>query len=355
MKVVNAADQEIINHVALVLDRSGSMTGLAKNVVDVVDRQIKTLAQQSSDFNQETRATVYQFGDDIECLYYDRDVNRFSSIKNKYRIDGMTALVSATLKAIEDLQKTATIYGKHTFLVFVVTDGAENASTRQDLTRFKSFMQQLPEEFSVALLVPDRRSKITCANMGYPVDNIEVWDPTAKGLEEVSQKLQNVTRSYMHSKSLDASFKGSKSLFDLNPGAVKKALKKGSLKPLVKKEYRVYRVLNLNHPEFFDRHGNQKMYIKPFYERVSGYEYERGTVFYQPTKPVDVQPAKRVLIRDKATGDVFAGDAARQLLNLPNTHYKLDPVKNPDYDVFIESTSDNRILFAGTDIIYYDE
>ena len=109
LKVKNAADQELINHVAFVLDASYSMSRLKNNVVSITDSQLSGLASSGRDYNQETRASIYQFGDEVECLFFDRDVERFSSIKNRFSIQGNTALVSATLRAIEDLQQTATI------------------------------------------------------------------------------------------------------------------------------------------------------------------------------------------------------------------------------------------------------
>lgn len=44
-----------INHIALVLDASGSMQYLAQDVVKVADNQIAYLAQRSNELDQETR------------------------------------------------------------------------------------------------------------------------------------------------------------------------------------------------------------------------------------------------------------------------------------------------------------
>lgn len=355
LTVKDEADQELINHIAFVLDASSSMQGLRDSVIKVTDAQIRILAENSATFLQETRATVYQFASDVQCLYYDRDVYRFESIADRYSCGGMTALVSATLTAIEDLQRTPALYGRHSYLIFVITDGYENASEPSDLRRFKGFMNSLPEEYTVALLVPNRQSLEACAKLGFHPNNIQVWDPTNKGVLELGQKLQQVTTSYMKKRSVDKSFQGSKNVFDLDSKNVQQAVNSGGLKPLSHKEYKVFLVRNAaDNPELFDKHGNHKLYIKPYFEMVAKLPYERGTVFYQPTKTVKVQPSKRILIREK-DGDrrVFAGKAARQLLNLPDEYVSLNPISNPDYDIYVESTSDNRILFHGTEILYY--
>src|ERR1700685_952505 len=105
-----AVKQNYINHVALVLDASGSMNSLISTVSTVADGFIQHLATRSKEMDQETRVTVYQFSgyQQIECLIYDKDVLRLPSIKTIYRrLDGMTALLDATRKAQQDLDKTA--------------------------------------------------------------------------------------------------------------------------------------------------------------------------------------------------------------------------------------------------------
>lgn len=91
--------QNYINHVALVLDASSSMRRLSHKVVEVADQQIAYLARRSQELDQETRVTVYVFADQVECVIYDKDVLRMPSLKQMYRVGGMTALLAATLKS----------------------------------------------------------------------------------------------------------------------------------------------------------------------------------------------------------------------------------------------------------------
>jgi hypothetical protein len=55
--------ENYINHVALVLDASSSMSSHRSTVVKVADEQIKHLARRSTELDQETRVTVYAFAD----------------------------------------------------------------------------------------------------------------------------------------------------------------------------------------------------------------------------------------------------------------------------------------------------
>src|SRR5215469_2903490 len=121
--------QNKINHIAMVLDASGSMSYHSKTVPKVADDLIASLAEQSKIMDQETRVTVYMFSDlqYIQCLIYDKDVLRMPSIKGLYKIIGNTALCAATTRVIEDLKLTPEKYGEHSFLVYVITDGRENS------------------------------------------------------------------------------------------------------------------------------------------------------------------------------------------------------------------------------------
>lgn len=95
--------------------------------------------------------------------------------------------------------------------------------------------------------------------------------------------------------------------------------------------------------------------IKSFVENKIGEELLKGAAFYQLTKTErNVQSYKQVLIRDKKTGKIYAGDWARQALGLPlNQDVTLKPGMHGHYDIFVQSTSTNRKLVGGTDLIYW--
>lgn len=62
-----SGNQNYINHVALVLDASSSMSRLSGKVIEVADQQIAYLARRSRELDQETRVTVYVFANKVEC------------------------------------------------------------------------------------------------------------------------------------------------------------------------------------------------------------------------------------------------------------------------------------------------
>ena len=90
--------------------------------------------------------------------------------------------------------------------------------------------------------------------------------------------------------------------------------------------------------------------IKSFVEK-NGLIFNRGRGFYQFTKPVLVQDYKEVILQDEDTGNMISGDFAREELGIPvGTTAKVRPV--PGKLAFIQSTSNNRKLLAGTRFLY---
>ena len=96
-----------INHIVFTIDASSSMSGLTKQVISVFDNQIKYLAAKSQAEDQETRVSVYMFGNDVQCLVYDKDVLRLPSLESFYVANGMTALIDGVYTSVTELQQTA--------------------------------------------------------------------------------------------------------------------------------------------------------------------------------------------------------------------------------------------------------
>lgn len=92
--------------------------------------------------------------------------------------------------------------------------------------------------------------------------------------------------------------------------------------------------------------------IRNFVESQS-LPFKTGRGFYEFTKREEVQERKEVILKDRTTGDMFCGDAARNIIGLPKgERAMLKPDPNSKYQVFIQSTSYNRKLIAGSNFLY---
>jgi hypothetical protein len=355
----------IINHIALVLDASVSMTNVARELVKVADAEIKHLARRSQELDQETRVTVYVFGDDVRCVIYDKDVLRLPSIERFYRVDGNTALIAATMKSQRDLGATAQLYGDHAFLTYVLTDGEENVSrfstvfggdgqrryhgTGQSKYTTEQLTQELsreltdqPDNWTVACLVPNARGVHEAKKFGFPANNIAVWDATSgEGVAEVfGTTIRTATDTFMTNRARGV--RGSKTLFTGGADVIntKNVRASTGFTPLGKDTYTLCQA-TVDLPD----------QIRPYVETVTGAQYTRGSAYYELTKPEKIQAQKKILVRNRKSGRVYSGDDSRKLLGLPDHEVRVKPEHNPEFQIFVQSTSVNRKLVPGAKLI----
>lgn len=85
-----------------------------------------------------------------------------------------------------------------------------------------------------------------------------------------------------------------------------------------------------------------------------GLTFRQGRGFYELTKTVTVQGTKEIVLMNRASGDLFTGSRARELLGLPldDEDVKLRPTHLEEFVPFIQSTSNNRKLIGSTRFLY---
>lgn len=349
---------KIINHVVLVVDASPSM----HRHVEAVRAQLRTLitdlAEQSKLMDQETRVTIYAFSTEVRVLVFDVDVLRLVDLKvwDRYALIPYqrTALNDAAAIGLDDLATTSTLYGDHGFLVYVITDGKENDSTRYGALDVFQRVRSLPENWTVAALVPDVAARRYAEqNLGIPGDNIAVWDVSSReGFVAAGSVIRNATSGYMHARATGV--RGTRTLFStgvdaVNARTVAEAVTAGDLQPLQPDSYVLIPV---------DREAPIKTFVTE-----AGLTFRVGQGYYSFTKREEIQGNKLIAIVEKKSGRVFAdpthdgGTGAgspkvRAMIGLPEVTTKVNPDANPDYWIFPQSTSVNRKLIPGQRLLY---
>lgn len=95
--------------------------------------------------------------------------------------------------------------------------------------------------------------------------------------------------------------------------------------------------------------------IRDFVQSM-GLVFQKGRGFYQFTKSSIIQPYKEIIVFDRTTGDVYTNGAARELLGIPlgggNARVSPSIYDHGRYEVFVQSTSVNRVLKGGTKFLY---
>jgi hypothetical protein len=85
----------------------------------------------------------------------------------------------------------------------------------------------------------------------------------------------------------------------------------------------------------------------------NGLTFKVGRGFYEFTKTETIQGYKEIILMERTTGDLFEGEAAREMLGLPaGATVRIKPSNLEKYAVFVQSTSANRKLIGGTRFLY---
>ena len=344
----------IINHIVLLLDGSTSMVPHASGLIKVADNQIAHLAERSRVLDQETRISVFIFSSAgmYRCLIWDKDVLRLPSISALYKASGNTALVDATLDCIRDLRETPERYGDHSFLLFALSDGEENDSLR-DAPELKRTLDSLPDNWTIAALVPNARAMHEAKRFGFPAGNVEIWDAsnTRTGTTEAGQRFKDATESFMQARATGV--RSTRTLFATDLTVVNAATVSANLVPLDQSKYSIVPIPSLAQvPASAKTADGKNIVIKPFAESC-GFRYQVGHGFYELTKPEKIQPQKSIMIMErKGQQRVFHGREARQLVGLPDNEVRVKPDFNPEYRIFVQSNAINRHLMPGTQFLY---
>lgn len=98
---------------------------------------------------------------------------------------------------------------------------------------------------------------------------------------------------------------------------------------------------------------DKQMSIKAFVQE-NGLQFKTGRGFYQFTKPEQISAKKQIVLQKKTTGELFEGNSARRIAGITsaNATHKVAPSDIPDYYAFVQSTSYNRNLVAGSLFLY---
>lgn len=341
-------EANFINHFFLDIDASGSMNRHMSAVIRVVDDYVKFLASLSQQQDQETRLTVYTFSDrgQEKCLFYDKDVLRMPSIAGLYRPGGQTALIDCALKSIAELQQTATLYGSHSFMGTVVSDGIENASiarAHQLATRIAG----LPDNWTTAAFGPDAMAVSRLKACGFPASNVDTWNTmSASGIEEVGSKLQVAAENLVTGRKYGIHGYNSASVRGATGGNLF-ALRDFSVSE-VKQE-----LVALTEGSYYFLDVDKTVEIAHFFHNT-GHVYPVGKCYYQWMKPETVQANKLIAVEltEGSTKRVYTGAEARKLLGLPEgMSVKLRPGHKEGCTIFVQSGSHNRHLIPGTRLL----
>ena len=330
------------NYIGFVNDHSGSMAHLAKAAMKDYNTMIQSVRDAASREMLDTIVSTIGIGlflNPVQRQVVNSNPHVLREVKN-WPADNMTPLYDGIYDMIELFESLPDAHEKNvSFLVSVTTDGGENGSRNITQWQLRAKLEQLQASgrWTFVFRVPEGHAN-TVSNLGIPAGNIQEWTTTTQGMEKSSAVTQAAMNNYFTTRAAGATssttFYADATKVDISK--LTDISKKASLYVVPAED------MGIEIRDFILRHRM---------------EYLKGAAFFQLTKTeARVGHKKLILVRDRNTGQIFAGTDARKMIGMPtDKNARLHPGDHGNYDIFIQSESVNRKLVAGTGVVYWAE
>lgn len=338
-----------VTRLAFILDTSGSMRVRQAEAVRVYNDAMGVIKQavlhhkDADGLPQDATISLITFADRPEVAFASRGVASIPKLEDRHiQCSGNTALFDAALRGIEQLQSY--IEGKQedvAYLLYVITDGEENHSAPASMGKLRDMLNALnaTDKWTICFMLPKGASAAFRSRLpGIPSGNVAEWDTLdTRGLNDAGKQTEASLGQYFATRATGA--RATRSFFvdtdRLAPSVVKHALTDLS-------------------SEFVNLAVDRDSRLDEFVRAKLG-RFEKGRAFYQltPDRSNKVQADKEILIRERGKTAVYAGKEARNLVGLPHDkQVTVRPGKLGNYEVFVQSKSDNRKLSKNSTLLY---
>ncbi len=339
----------MLNILGFSRDHSGSMGHLAEPARRDYNEQIATVKEAARKLLQPTIVSTVTIGVGRQAVVgreiVNKDVTALEPLSYYATEAGGTPMIESVFELIKIMKQAPGADDPETSLVVMVTTDGQETQARHRGPELARLIRELQatDRWTFVFRVPKNGGVRELQRLGLMISGVNVfeWELSAKG---VAQSTAANVQAYQEFFTARTTGQKRTSRFyanmeDISVDEARKALVDVS-----------------NEVQFLDVTAKDAgSLIRPFVEAKLGEPMNRGGAFYQLVKlEPKVQANKRIAIRDKSTGTVFAGDAARTMLALPTVGtVRLAPDELGEWDVFIQSTSVNRKLDPNTKLMYW--
>ncbi len=315
--------------VILCIDDSGSISNYGNT--EMVREQIKIICNQLRTQSPEWDILYIPFGERVDVtINCQAKILPVEKMVADYRPrQGSTKLYNLAKYVAEEALKP----GYHATLIYIITDGKEQDSTVYFGTAKEAVSRALSSDRVTFACVGPAGATNVFKEYGIPAGCIRLWDgkdglDLGKVTTEASQGITEFTTARAAGKTKVEKFFIDARKLD------------GSLKDLVDVTT-ACKVL----------HVDREAILQPFVEE-NKLPFIVGANYYSLTKPETLRPNRAILVRQRGQKLIYSGPNVRKVLGLPNDkECKVEPGDMGTYELFLESTSHNRVLVRGTDLI----
>lgn len=336
-------------YVGVGLDASASMRSLTATAIQDFNVVVDSIRTSATVEQIDTIISAVKFGvgtvGTVEKFIENSSINALRPITSAdYKANGSSTPLFAGVNMLIDMLSAVPDANSPdvNFIVWVTTDGEENSSrgnSSPSVVSARMAKLQATGRWTFVFRLPKGCAASFSRKYGLPAGNMTEWETTAAGLTGTQAATTTGFQNFFKAK---AAGQQSTDKFYMDMSAIDKDAVKASLAD-ISTQVQSWPV-------------NADCAIRPFCEAHLSAQMRKGAAFYQLNKPErNVQDYKVIIVKERATGAMYTGPAARQMLGLPTSgNIQLVPANHGEFDLFIQSTSVNRKLIAGTTLLYWD-
>jgi len=197
---------KLINHIGIVLDRSGSMQSIKQAAMGAFNEQVQTLKKLKT-ADQEDRVSLVTFSTTVDDpIHFDAPVSDVSELAT-FEPDGNTALLDAVGYLIDKFKALPDANDPNTsFVITVITDGEENASRKYTPAQVSQMIKdvQATKRWTLTYLCTSTDLTKISEQLNVPIGNVCSYTPTSSGIYGASASNSAGLASYKSSRSRGA-------------------------------------------------------------------------------------------------------------------------------------------------------
>lgn len=187
-----APRKRLRNHVAIILDESGSMDAMRWETIGAFNQQVDTIRAAAKD--QDTTVSLVKFNTIVpEPVYWTEPVGRLAPIgRDDYRPNGMTAMLDAVGTTIDRLRRLPDADDEDTsFLILIISDGMENNSKHYSWEAIAERIQELDktDRWTFAYLGANQDLSVVSERMSIPRGNMGAFEASRQGVRDSSVRM----------------------------------------------------------------------------------------------------------------------------------------------------------------------
>lgn len=193
-------------HIGLLIDRSGSMSSIAKDL----DWSIKTFLKEQSELEGQCTVSMAIFDSEYEHTVKFKDIKEFVPTSIVPR--GVTALYDAIGKFTAEIGETLAALPEDSkpskVLIIIVTDGEENASKEFSAENIKEIIktQESVYSWNFTYLGANQDAVLAGSKFGTRVSNTLDYEANERGVKAAFVTLSAATANYRTDTSKGSSF-----------------------------------------------------------------------------------------------------------------------------------------------------